>query len=98
MFDAVAHAKQEIAPLVAELCTLAEEEGRADQRLFFGRVLAALEAAAHTDDLAGPFMELSTSAFLGFAYSPPVALLLDRVLERAQHLSESLSLDPDALQ
>jgi len=93
MFDPVVYAKDEIAPLVEDLCALAEAEGRADQRRFFGRVLAALAGAAHPDDLAGPFMELSTSAFLGFAYSPPVALLLDRVLERAQHLSESLSLD-----
>jgi alkylation response protein AidB-like acyl-CoA dehydrogenase len=38
-------------------------------------------------------MELSTAAFLGFRYSPTVAMVLDRALEKAQLLAQSLALD-----
>ena len=40
-------------------------------------------------------MELSTSAFRGFLFSPPVEILLDHVLAIAQTLSATLAADDD---
>ena len=84
-------ARRDLLPLVEQLCALTREEGSADQEAFFGLVRAGLEGARDPDDLAGPFMELSTSAFRGFRFSPAVGLLLDRVLAAAQTLSATLS-------
>jgi len=92
-FDPVAYAHEELVPLLRGLCELAESDGASDQERFFASALAGIEAASVAEDLADPFMQLSMSAFMGFVYSAPTALLLDRVLEKAQLLSESLSLD-----
>ena len=50
---------------------------------------ASLRAAEHPDDLAGPFLELSTTAFRGFSLSPTAAALADEVL--AQRIALTLS-------
>ena len=65
-FDPVAYAQERLAPSLGALCDLASHNGEAAQHLFFERILHGIENAAVPDDLAGPFMELSTSAFLGF--------------------------------
>ena len=93
-FDAVGYAQRELAPLLRQLCDLAEAEGEPRQRDFFGRVLRGIELARAAEDLADPFMALSTAAFAGFGYSAPVTFLLDDVLARAHNLAESLSLEP----
>ena len=69
---------------------------RVAQREFFGRVVRGIEVCRDAEDLAGPFMELSTSAFLGFQYSPAASLLIDRILASAQTLALTLSADADA--
>ncbi len=91
-FDPVTYAHRELAPLLRSLCDLARSEGEADQHAFFTRVLSGIETASDGADLAAPFMELSTTAFLGFRLSLPAMRLVDRVLEEAQQLAESLSL------
>ena len=58
---------------------------------FFRSVARSLGHAREDEDLADGFMRLSTSAFLGFRYSRSVATLLDRILESAQRLSNTLS-------
>ncbi len=93
-FDPVHYAKQELAPLLFSLCASTESEGALDQHSFFSAILTGIEHSERAEDLAGPFMELSTSAFRGFHFSPHSTLLLDLVLEKAQGLSEALSLDP----
>lgn len=93
-FDPVAYARQELVPLLRVLCELTRDGGEVDQHAFFGRILQALEHAREAADLAAPFMELSTSAFLGFDYDAATTLLLDQALECAQLLSESLALEP----
>ena len=94
--SAVETARSELLPLLDGLCRLTREEGRGDQEAFFGRIRSGLEQARQDEDLAGPFAELSSSAFLGFAFSPLVGLLLDRALEAAQTLSATLSAGGDA--
>jgi hypothetical protein len=95
MFDPVDFAKREIVPLLEQLCQATEAADAPDQHAFFARILASLRQARDAEDLAPPFMDLSTSAFLGFSYAPGTVWLLDEVLEKAQRLSESLSIEPD---
>ena len=94
-FEPLEYAHAEILPLLQALVFAVEEEQRPDQVRFFTAILHGVENARDATDLAEPFMELSMSAFVGFDYSPPTAMLLDRVLLYAQQLSEVLSLDDE---
>ena len=88
--------RNQLLPLLASLCEAALEDRAADQHRLFARIRAGVEGARDLDDLAGPFMELSTVAFLGHVYSPAITLLLDRVLAIAQGVSLTLSASGDA--
>ena len=93
-FDPVAHAQEQIAPL---LRLLADHSGENDQEIaqFFTRIAEGIEHARESLDLAGPLLDLSTAAFRGFDYPPSVALALDDVLAMAARLSEALSIDDE---
>jgi len=93
--DAASVAKGELLPLLTNLCSLARQDGRREQEIFFGRIRSAIEHSRDPEDLAAPFMELSTCAFLGFDYSLSAQLLIDRILEAAQRLSLTLSAGGD---
>lgn len=82
-------------PIFEVLCTLSREEGNPEQEAFFERIRAGIEHASDGEDLAAPFMELSTAATRGFAFSAPVHQLLDHALAYAQTLSMTLSADAD---
>ena len=90
----MSYAKEELVPLLRALISLAEQEEETGQSRFFASILGGVEHAKEGEDLADPFMQLSMSAFSGFAFSPSVGMLLDQLLAKAQRLSESLSLDP----
>ena len=45
--------------------------------------------------LAGPFMELSTTAFVGFEFSPDAAVLIDRILQKAETIADSFTNSDD---
>jgi hypothetical protein len=92
-FDPVTWAHEELIPIARALCELVESEGESEQGRFFSAVLNGLEVASTGVDLADPLMLLSTSAFRGFSFSAGAALLLDRLLDGSQQLSELLSLD-----
>lgn len=96
-FDAVRYANEELAPLLHALVELTGEGEHTDQQSFFASILSGVENAREAEDLADPFMQLSMSAFMGFSFSAPTAMLLDQLLARAQNLTESLSIDPDEL-
>ncbi|MBW2497032.1 MAG: hypothetical protein JRF61_07130 [Deltaproteobacteria bacterium] len=96
-FDPVSWAHQELIPIAKALVELVESEGEKEQGRFFAAVLHGLEAASTGVDLADPLMLLSMSAFRGFSFSAGAALLLDRLLEGSQQLSELLSLDDSEL-
>lgn len=88
-------ARTQLLTLLDQLCALTQESGQDDQTAFFGRIREGVRNAHDAEDLAGPFMELSTSAFRGFLFSPPVEILLDHVLAIAQTLSATLAADDD---
>ena len=96
-FEPLDYAQNQLAPLLGAIVASVEAEQKPDQERFFGAILRAIEGARDATDLAEPFMELSMSAFVGFDYSPSVAMLLDQLLLHAQQLSEVLSLDDDEL-
>lgn len=91
LFDPLTWAREELAPALLGLRQLAEEEEKPDQQDFFARIARGVSNANEVEDLAGPLMELSTSAFRGFQLSAPVTFLLDQVLDKASLLTESLS-------
>lgn len=97
-FDAVVCARQELLPSLRALCESAEADGDLEILTFFERIVKMIEAAQDQADLADPFMELSTSAFRGFAMSFGVTLLLDEILDRSARISEVLARDPEELQ
>ncbi|NNL65652.1 MAG: hypothetical protein HKP30_05375, partial [Myxococcales bacterium] len=73
-FDPLVYAQEQLVPLLHAIHLSVQDEGKADQAGFFGRILGGMEAAREPVDLAEPFMELSASAFMGFDFSPSVAL------------------------
>jgi len=91
-FDPVAYASGEIGPLLAQLARLTESIDP-EQHAYFSHLCRHIDEATLPEHILEAFMNLSTAAFVGFTYSPEVALLLDQVLERCQGLSEALSLD-----
>ncbi len=97
MDDVLSVARAELLPPLRTLLELVEAEGEPAQHAFFGRVALGIESARDAEDLAGPFMELSTSAFLGFHYSPAATMLIDRILLSAQTLALTLSADTETL-
>jgi len=41
-------------------------------------------------------MELSTTAFVGFEFSPSAAVLIDRILEKAENIAAAFSHSDEA--
>ncbi len=93
-FDPVDYAKQQLAPMLRLLEDHTRDHEPA-QGEFFARIADGLERSRDSVDLVGPLMDLSTAAFLGFDFSPPIAMALDDVLAMAARLTEALSIDPD---
>lgn len=94
--DALAIAREEILPGLHALCAQLEQENDATAHAFFRDVARSVEAARDTEDLAAPFIALSTSAFRGFVFGPVATVLLDQVLEAAQNMAHTLSAAGDA--
>lgn len=96
-FDPVSWASDELLPSVLALRQLAADEEEPEQRAFFDRIVQGLTNSRDSDDLAGPLMELSTSAFHGFQFSAAITFLLDEVLEKASRLAEALSAEGESV-
>lgn len=94
--QAITDARNQLDPLLGALAAQLGEEGQATQQSFFNRIRASIQHAQDEVDLAGPFMELSTTAFVGFEFSPDAAVLIDRILEKAETIADSFSNTDDA--
>lgn len=92
-FDPIEFATREIRPLLQQLCELSLTDGIEEQHAYFSMLLAHLDAAKDEGGLADTFVNLSSAAFLGFDYAPDTAIVLDLVLERAELLAETLSIE-----
>ncbi|MCH2169623.1 hypothetical protein MK489_02475 [Myxococcota bacterium] len=90
--EALRTAKDQLVPLLQLLEALLEAD--AVPRQFFVRIREMIELAKDDEDLAGPFMELSTTAFRGFEFDLDASALIDQILLIAQRISARLSEDP----
>jgi len=89
--DALEQARDELIPLLVALDAELEQHGDAEMRAFFARIARMLRHASDVEDLAGPFLELSTCAFRGFRPGLAAGRLIDGVLAAAQEISHTLS-------
>ena len=89
--QAITDARNQLDPLLAALAQQLGEEEQSTQQAFFNRIRTSIQSAQDEVDLAGPFMELSTTAFVGFEFSPSAAVLIDRILEKAENIADSFS-------
>ena len=92
--EALSTAKAQLIPLLELLEALLEAEEDAVAHGFFARIRQMIELAKDDEDLAGPFMELSTTAFRGFEFDLDASALIDQILQIAQSISARLSEDP----
>ena len=95
-FDPVIYARDELVPLLEQLSSLTESSEQPAQHQYFKTLLAQLKGASDDGQVVEAFLHLSAAAFLGFEYKPEVADVLDQLLEKAQHLSEALSVAGDS--
>ena len=58
---------------------------------FFTGILLQAEAMRAEDDVLALFYELSTTAYLGFQYSPEVARAIDDLLAAAERIAFTMS-------
>ena len=81
----------EITLPILALCQILVEEGEIDQHAFFAGLLPLLADPERQEMVLAAVIELSKCAFLGFQFSPPVALQIDRLLERSIDLAHTMS-------
>jgi hypothetical protein len=60
-------------------------------RAFFTGILLQAQAMREEEDVLALFFELSTSAFLGFQYSPEVARAIDDLLGAAERIAFTMT-------
>jgi len=77
-------------PILA-LCEVMVEEGQMDQHAFFASLLPLLAEPEREEMVLAAVIELSKCAFLGFQFSPSVALQIDQLLERSIDLAHTMS-------
>ncbi len=67
------------------------EEGEVDQHSVFAGLLPLLAEPEREEMVLAAVIELSKCAFLGFQFSPVVALQIDQLLERSIDLAHTMS-------
>ena len=82
--------RNEIAPLLDQLIYQLGAEGRATPRAHFNRIRKLLYRADTTQDLASPLINLCSSVVLGFRLSADSTALLERLMNKSQHLMADL--------
>jgi hypothetical protein len=85
--------QSEITMPIAELCETMLEEGEMEQHAFFEGLLPLLTEPDREEMVLAAVIELSKCAFLGFNYSPIVAMKIDQLLERSINLAYTMSAD-----
>ena len=81
---ALAGAGPNVAALAADAAAL-------PLRAFFTGVLLQAQIMQAEEDVLALFFELSTTAFLGFEYSPPVAQAIDDLLATAERIAFTMT-------
>lgn len=90
-FDLLRYAKTVLVPRLEEMLVLSQAFGPPEQVGFFTIIRDQIAKANDPADVAEAFLHLSSAAFLGFDYEPEQSELLHEILELAETLSETLS-------
>ncbi len=89
----VAAAQQQLRPLFDAVIAQLDEDACITEMVFFTTNLLALMRASEPVDIGELFLQLSTTAFMGFQFSPEQAQLVDNLLAQAEQLAHVLSAD-----
>lgn len=84
---------RELTQPIEMLCEVLRQEGEVDQYEYFTALLPLLAEPEREEMVLAAVIELSKCAFLGFEYSPLVALQIDQLLERSIDLAHTMSAD-----
>lgn len=84
---------RELTQPIEMLCQVLHQEGESDQYEFFTGLLPLLAEPEREEMVLAAVIELSKCAFLGFEYSPLVALQIDQLLARSIDLAHTMSAD-----
>jgi hypothetical protein len=85
--------QKEITMPIVSLCETLVEEGEMEQHTFFAGLLPLLAEPEREEMVLAAVIELSKCAFLGFSFSPDVAMRIDHLLERSIDLAHTMSAD-----
>ncbi len=89
------HARNQLGPLTRQVLAAFDADTHPMEAAFFAGVNVRLQNMSDEGDLAELFFELSSTAFLGFAFSDPQAELIDRLLRAAEEIAFALSAPDD---
>ena len=92
-----AHARSQLLPLIVRVRELAAADATASVgaepalEAFFTNVQHQAQAMQAEEDVLALFFELSSTAFLGFDYSPKVAHAIDELLATAEQIAFTMT-------
>ena len=89
--DFVETAREQLAPLIADVIEQLDGDQQVLELSFFSMRLIQANQMREGSDLLGLFLELSTTAFQGFSFTPEQAQLIDHLLAVAENISFALS-------
>ncbi len=89
----VAAAQRQLRPHFDAVIAQLDEDAAVAEMTFFTTNLLALLQASEPVDIGELFLQLSTTAFMGFEFSPVQAQLVDDLLAQAEQLAHVLSAD-----
>ena len=76
---------------IGDLCELFAEEKAFEEYSFFSGILSMLSDPSDEPMILAAAIELSKCAFLGFIYSQPAQIKIDRLLEDAIDIAHTMS-------
>jgi len=85
--------QQQLRPKLDALLTALDGDTDIQALTFFTTALLSLQQATDPADIGELFVQLSTTAFLGFEFSAHQAILVDDLLAEAEQIAHALSAD-----
>ncbi|MCB1645622.1 MAG: hypothetical protein KDI36_09225 [Pseudomonadales bacterium] len=83
--------ERDIAQPILEICKTLQREGNTDPFIFFSGIHNMLLEPDNEPMVLAAVIELSRCAFLGFQYSPEVALQIDVLLDKSINIAHTMS-------
>jgi hypothetical protein len=90
------HARAQLGPLTSRVLDAIDAQALPMEAAFFAGINVRLQHMSDEGDLAELFFELSSTAFMGFAFSDDQAALIDQLLRAAEEIAFALSAPDDS--